>query len=197
MLLITYVGKYIGEVMDIQFAILGLLSWQPLSGYDLKKKIAESDVFYWSGNNNQIYNNLIALHKAGLVSREVLVQESLPAKKIYSITEAGKQQLRLQLLADPELPELRNHFLIQLAWADLLSAEELDGLLAGYENEINVQLRMRQEIKSTGDDMLTRTTREAYLWRNILEHIASFYLSELEWVKKIREDLLRQANAES
>ncbi len=179
--------------MDIQFAILGLLSWQSLSGYDLKKKIAESDVFYWSGNNNQIYNNLIALHKAGLVTQEVLVQESLPAKKIYSITETGKQQLRSQLLADPELPELRNHFLIQLAWADLLSAEELDALLAGYEDEINVQLRMRQEIKSSGDDVPTRTQRETYLWKMILDHVTSFYQSELEWVKKIREEL-RRAN---
>ena len=46
--------------MSIEYAILGLLSWKPFSGYDLKKIIAESEVYYWSGNNNQIYNSLVA-----------------------------------------------------------------------------------------------------------------------------------------
>src|SRR5512146_1518055 len=98
--------------MDIQYAILGLLSWKSLSGYDLKKIISGSDLFYWSGNNNQIYNSLILLHKQGLVSQQVLQQESLPAKKIYTITDTGRAALRGWLLSNPELPELRNNFLI-------------------------------------------------------------------------------------
>ena len=92
--------------MDIQYAILGLLSWQPFSGYDLKKIIAESELFYWSGNNNQIYNCLIALHKEGQVTQEVRYQESLPAKKVYSLTETGRERLRSWLQSSPELPEL-------------------------------------------------------------------------------------------
>ena len=175
--------------MDIQFAILGLLSWQPMSGYDLKKLIAESDVFYWSGNNNQIYNSLIALHKAGLVSQEVMVQENLPAKKIYTITEAGQQQLQAQLLVEPELPELRNHFLIQLAWAGSLTPVQMDRLLERYEAEIRVQLLMRQEQARNAGVRLNRTVRERYLWSQILEHIASFYQQELDWIRHVREDL--------
>jgi DNA-binding PadR family transcriptional regulator len=66
-----------GEVnLSIEYAILGLLSWKPFSGYDLKKIIAESDVYYWSGNNNQIYNRMVSLHKQGLVTQEVLPQSS-------------------------------------------------------------------------------------------------------------------------
>ncbi|MBA3075528.1 MAG: PadR family transcriptional regulator, partial [Anaerolineae bacterium] len=72
--------------MDLQSTILGLLSWKPFSGYDLKGIISESDLFYWSGNNNQIYKILLELQQAGLVTFEVHEQESLPAKKIYSVT---------------------------------------------------------------------------------------------------------------
>lgn len=175
--------------MDIQYTILGLLSWQSLSGYDIKKIIFESDVFYWSGNNNQIYNNLITMHKAGLISKEVRHQESLPSKKIYSITETGRQKLQAWLLSSPELPEIRNHFLIQLAWADMLSGNQLDNLLAGYEEEINVQLRMRQFELSDPGLAPNRTARESFLWRKILENVAAQYRHELDWVRQVREEL--------
>jgi DNA-binding PadR family transcriptional regulator len=173
--------------MDIQYAILGLLSWRSLSGYDLKKIISESDLFYWSGNNNQIYHSLIHLHKQGLVTQQVQYQESLPAKKIYSITSQGQAELRRWLLLNPELPELRNSFLIQLAWADTLSDEEIDDLLARYEREMDVQLRMRQaEIPSAAPD---RTPRETYLWRKILENRMAVYQHELDWVRQVRAGL--------
>jgi DNA-binding PadR family transcriptional regulator len=179
--------------MDIQFAILGLLSWQSLSGYDIKKIIAESEVFYWSGNNNQIYNSLIALHKQGLVTQEVIQQESLPAKKIYTLTKSGRQKLQEWLLSPPELPDLHNHFLIQLIWADLLSTGELDDLLARYEEEINVQLRMRQVQASQPPAAPSRTPRERYLWRSIVENIVNVYQNELNWVRQLRKDL-REVN---
>jgi DNA-binding PadR family transcriptional regulator len=177
----------------IQYAILGLLSWQPLSGYDLKKIISQSEVFYWSGNNNQIYTALIRLHGEGLVDRQILQQESLPAKKIYSITQQGRDELRRWLLSTAELPEVHNTFLIQLAWADMLTAEELDALLGRYEAEIDLKLRMQvreQREKSTRPEAAPRRTgREIYLWEQIAENQLSTYRNELNWVRRMREEL--------
>lgn len=175
--------------MDIQFAILGLLNWQPLSGYDIKKIITDSDVFYWSGNNNQIYNSLIALHKNGLVNQETIFQNSLPNKKIYSITVEGQEKLRSWLLAHPELPEFRNHFLIHLAWAEPLNTDELDNLLEKYEQEIEVQYRMRKFKAEQPGVAPHRSDRERYIWRKILENSAAMYRNELEWVRQMRKDL--------
>ena len=185
--------------MDIQYALLGYLSWQPFSGYDLKKLISESDLFYWSGNNNQIYNSLVDLYKRGLVSKEVQLQESLPAKKIYTITPEGRAELRRQMLAAPELPECHSNFLIQLAWAGDLSPEEIDSLLASYEEEITVQLRMRQVqagVQPASDSgagnrpaMPNRTAREQYIWQKILENLIAQYQHELDWVREVRNDL--------
>jgi DNA-binding PadR family transcriptional regulator len=184
--------------MDIQFAILGYLSWQPMSGYDLKKFISESDLFYWSGNNNQIYYSLIRLHKDGLVTQQVQQQESLPAKKIYTITEAGRAELRQWLLARPELPEFLNNFAIQLAWAEPLSAAEIDGLLAQYEEEIAVQVQMRlaqmDAPRQAHRDLRPgeapeRSPREVYLWRKIAENRLGLYQHELVWVRQVRSEL--------
>ena len=131
--------------MDLRGAILGLLDWKPASGYDLKRIISESEIFYWSGNNNQIYKSLIELEKEGMVTHQVLLQESLPAKKIYSITEKGRSELRQSLLAVPEAPETRKAILVHLAWAEMLPDEQLLALIDAYENELAARLRMLQE----------------------------------------------------
>jgi DNA-binding PadR family transcriptional regulator len=177
--------------MDIQHAILGILSWQPFSGYDIKRIISESDLFYWSGNNNQIYYSLVQLHQAELVTQEIQHQESLPTKKKYTITEKGRVELRKWILANPELPEFRNNFLIQLAWADQLSQPELDDLLGRYEDEIEIQLRMRQ----AGDRIIApdQTGRAKFLWKKIFENILATYQHELEWIRAVRREL-RDAN---
>jgi PadR family transcriptional regulator, regulatory protein AphA len=130
--------------MDLRAALLGLLSWRAASGYDLKRAISDSDIFYWSGNNNQIYKSLLELQAEGLVSHTVEQQEKLPAKKIYSLTPAGQAALRQALLAGPELPELHKGFLIQLAWAEPLSDEEVLALLDQYAAEVDNRLRMAQ-----------------------------------------------------
>lgn len=57
--------------MNLSSAILGLLDWKPFSGYDLKRIISGSDLYYWSGNNNQIYKVLLELWRERLVTFEV------------------------------------------------------------------------------------------------------------------------------
>ncbi len=173
--------------MDLRSAILGLLSWKPSSGYDLKRIISDSDVLYWSGNNNQIYKSLLELQREGLVTYEVHLQESLPAKKVYSITEKGKSELYQNLLTDPETPELHKSFLVQLAWAEMLSDEEILSLLNKYENEIANRLQMYQGQAARPGSSPGRSERERYLWKRIAENLIDAYQTELNWVRQTHE----------
>jgi DNA-binding PadR family transcriptional regulator len=175
--------------MSINHAILGFLSWSPLTGYDLKKKFAESDILYWSGNNNQIYRALVELHQQDFVTQEIHDQASGPSRKVYTITEKGSTELRRWLLSTPELPQLRNSFLVQLAWADRLETNELDSLLAAYEEEIRIKLLMLHEQNERRNDAPCRTPREIYLWEMITRNILSFYESQLAWVRQLRTEL--------
>lgn len=175
--------------MNIKFAILGFLSWQPLTGYDLKKVFADSVFVYWSGNNNQIYRTLMQLHKEDLVTNEVQHQENYPSRKIYTITEKGLNELREWVLSSPELPEIRNTFLIQLAWADQLQPNELDSLLEKYEYEVQMQLLMGQERIRRRRVNPARSPREAYLWDKIFENWIDSYENELSWARKVRNEL--------
>lgn len=176
--------------MSVKYAILGFLSWTPLTGYDLKKQFETSDIFYWSGNNNQIYKALVELHQEGLVTKEVQHQESLPSRKIYTITAAGVAALRQWVLTPPELPQVRQSFLVQLAWADLLSAVELDGLLAQYEEDVQTKRLMLLEQQQRNTDFPQRTPRERLLWEKIAANTLGFYDGELRWVQELRQELL-------
>lgn len=172
--------------MELRETILGLLSWKPASGYDLKRIIADSDVYYWSGNNNQIYKSLLELQKDGQVKYEVLLQENLPAKKIYSITDQGLAELHKSLLAEPQLPELHKNFLIQLAWAEMLSDGEIEGLLEHYEAELAIRLQMYQ---ARAENSPARSARERFLWERIHANQLAACASELEWVRQTRLEL--------
>lgn len=186
--------------MSIEHAILGLLSLNPLSGYDIKKMFEGSVALVWSGNNNQIYKTLVKLHEQGWVSRETQIQESSPTRKIYRITPTGEEELRRWVFTNPEVPQVKNPFLIQLAWADALSADELDDLLKRYENELQVQLsmlsfqRQQSNVSPSGISRdayiyipAARTPREKFLWNAILENWSSYYQSELDWIRKLRK----------
>lgn len=178
--------------MSIKYAILGLLSWKPFTGYDLKKVFERSSAMYWSGNNNQIYKSLVQLLDEGFVTSEVQHRENSPSKKVYTITEEGLTELKEWVLSSAEAPEIKNTFLIQLAWADLLSNDELNELLLRYENEIKMQLLLQQEKIRRGIDSPRRSPREIFLWNMISENLVCSYKNELDWVQRIRKELFEK-----
>lgn len=172
--------------MSIKYAILGLLSSKPSTGYEMKKVFEESLVMYWSGNNNQIYKSLIQLLDEGLVTSEVLHQETSPSKKVYTITTNGLVELKKWVLSPPEAPEFKKTFLVQLAWADQLNNEELNELLLKYENEIKIQLLLHQEKNRRGLYSPNRNPRETFLWNMISDNLISSLKGELDWIQKVR-----------
>ncbi len=177
--------------MSIQLAILGLLSWKPSSGYELKKVFEDSPYLYWSGNNNQIYKSLLELQKEELVSSKTIHQDGAPSKKIYSVTKKGISELKTWILSTTQAPEFKKPFLIQLAWSDMLSKQELDQLLTDYENEIESQLGKQKEKYDREKDWPNRSARETFLWNMISVNLMSTYQHELDWVRKVRQQLLR------
>ncbi len=167
--------------MAIKYVILGFLSETPLTGYDLKKKFSDSDLFHWSGNNNQIYRTLVELHDEQLVTIEVQYQESKPPRKIYTNTEAGLAALREWIVSPPELPQFRNSLLMQLNWAEQVDGKTLGKMLAAYADEVREHIVVLRE-------QMRRTVDGSGLRRRIVEHWIAFYELELAWVKDLRED---------
>lgn len=176
----------------IENVILGILSLQPLTGYDLKKVFMDSTLLYWSGNNNEIYRTLLALHRRGLLTCEVQYQESRPPRKVYTLTEAGKTALTEWVKAGAEEPQLRHSLLSRLAWAGSLQDDELDQLLVEAEDDAKNRLLFCQVQRRAApylNPQKARTERERQLWDGIWDYWLNFYGHEVDWLARLRAGL--------
>lgn len=173
--------------MTIEVAILGFLSYAPLSGYDLKKLLSQSESLHWSGNNNQIYRALVDLHEKGLVERDEEAPSAGPARKVYSLTEAGDAALRDSLLSAPELPEMRTPMLARLVGADTLSNEDLDRILTAYGDELRGKIWALEEMERRGDGIPDLgSERQRVIWQAMHQRAIAFYRAEMEWAATLR-----------
>ena len=73
--------------------ILGLLAQKPMSGYDIKHFLKSLSWLIGSPSFGSLYPALHNLLKDNLVTVKVLPREGKPSRKIYSITEAGREAL--------------------------------------------------------------------------------------------------------
>jgi DNA-binding PadR family transcriptional regulator len=72
-------------------AILSLLMRCPMSGYDISLQLRSPVSYYWQAKHSQIYPELSRLSEWGYVTYTVVGQQDRPDKKVYSITEEGRE----------------------------------------------------------------------------------------------------------
>ena len=107
--------------------LLGLLTIEPMSGYDLGLAIRASIGRFWNESYGQIYPNLKKLAAAGLVAAKTERQKGKPDRQVYSITAKGRTRLARWLAAEPQ-PEIpRNELLLKLFFGTQASPQTLIG----------------------------------------------------------------------
>jgi len=105
----------------INYVILGFLCHEPLTGYEIKKRIDNSLSFFWGGSYGSIYPTLDTLVSEGCVEKEQ--ETSGRGKIIYSITEKGRTLLKEWLVRPVEKDELRYETLLKLFFGSELGRE--------------------------------------------------------------------------
>ncbi len=78
----------------IKFLLLGLLARCSRHGYELKALFEQLFGGMWPLNPGQVYMTLERLEDAGLVTSKRVEQDLLPDRRVYSITEDGRQELK-------------------------------------------------------------------------------------------------------
>src|SRR5439155_5266384 len=87
-----------------EIAVLGLLAWRELSGYELTRSIDNSVRFFWSPARSRVYEILPRRVEAGRPAARTAPGARGPDKTLYRATRAGKAELRRRLDA-PTQPE--------------------------------------------------------------------------------------------
>ncbi|MET9021147.1 PadR family transcriptional regulator [Actinopolymorpha sp. NPDC004070] len=117
--------------MSLRYALLGLLSERPASGYALTQRFEQSlQKYAWHANHSQIYPELAKLAADGLVT---VVEEGARGRRTYAITDAGREALREWLLTSGGGPRrVRNEAVLRTFLLSTLEPADAALLLRGY-----------------------------------------------------------------
>ena len=96
-------------------SLLGILSLQSMSGYDIRKFVDENLGHFWKESYGQIYPMLRRMAGQGLVKARVKQsKKGKPDRQVYSLTPSGQAELRAWLAQPPQPPSPRNELLLKL-----------------------------------------------------------------------------------
>ena len=127
--------------MSVKTLCLGALSLQDGTGYDIKKLFEAAFSHFHSASYGSIYPALKQLEDGSLVDCRVEPGEKHPDRKLFSLTEAGRETLLEELTAMPASEQIRSNFLVLLFFAHLLPTEvlrdKLDQIEAYYVDELS------------------------------------------------------------
>jgi PadR family transcriptional regulator, regulatory protein AphA len=123
--------------MSLRYGILGLLNREPMTGYNLKKLFDQTLNNVWTASLSQIYRELTILEKDGLVTSEIREQDLRPDKKIYTITEDGKQSFQTWLMQSPGafVSPKRDEFMLRMFFGSAMGAGHVKEQLARFAED--------------------------------------------------------------
>ncbi len=162
-----------------KYAVLGMLSICPMSGYDIKKRVGESISNFWSESYGQIYPILKRLVDEELVTKTVERQSGKPDRHVYALTERGRKELQ-RWLAEGVVPKIeRNEFLLKLFFGEEVAAATN---IKHVEKYRELQLHLLEKYEAVEQEIKTKYADDANL---------SYWLMTLGYGQHVSQALLR------
>lgn len=177
--------------MSLEFAILGFLNYQPLSGYDLKKLFDHSVRHFWSADQSQIYRTLAKLTAGGLADVQIQEQTDRPDRKVYHITPAGREALRGWLSGPFPTESARSAPLVQVFFSGQLSDAEILAKFEEAAHFFRAILDQYEQVPQQSAETIqwVNSPREAFFWMLTLELGMKTMQTNLEWVESVIQRL--------
>lgn len=119
--------------------ILGLLSHESLTGYEIKKRMDTTFKFFWSASYGSIYPTLGSLVNDGMITKLESTDNGRD-KVVYTITDDGKEYLKKWLARPVTKDELRYETLLKVFFGDELGPNVI------LEHIHNFELKIKREL---------------------------------------------------
>src|SRR5581483_4705156 len=115
------------------YAVLGLLSIAPMSGYDVARA-GETVLGVWPMAKSQVYGELTRLEQLGHIRARDVAQVKLPNKRVFQLTRRGEAALD-EWVVDSEFEpsRLRVPFLAKLLFGHRMAPSTVRAQLAAYK----------------------------------------------------------------
>jgi len=177
--------------MVAKLVILGLLRDGPMHGYEIKRRIEHEEMAEWAGiSYGAIYFALNELTKEGFVE-QIGTQRvgRRPSRKIYRITERGREEFLVLLRQTLSMVENRIDPLdVGLRFMDALPRQELRSLLGLRKEKLkNIFALLAQE----RDQLVAQHREEPFLETicTIVDHGLAQLQAEIRWLTGVLDKL--------
>lgn len=128
--------------MNVRTICLAILYDGEASGYEIRKLSVEGEYSYFiDASYGSIYPALAKLEAERLVTSRVELQDGKPAKKVYSITPAGRTAFINSLFEKLGDDEYRSEFLLFARFASELPASLVESRLNERLEQIDAELK--------------------------------------------------------
>lgn len=175
--------------MSLEHAILGFLHYSPFSGYDLKKAFDTSVRHFWPADQSQIYRTLGRLADKGWANLEIVEQADRPDRKVYHLTDAGREELRRWLGSPLPVKEHRNANLVQVFFAGQMNDDEVLAIFEREAERVRDTLARYDQVPGEAQPYvdMVGSPREAFFWFLTLECGTYMFRSQLAWLESVIE----------
>jgi DNA-binding PadR family transcriptional regulator len=152
--------------MSLRHGVLGLLSEQPLHGYQVRSRFEDMLGGSWEVNIGQVYATLQRLERDGMVRAAGARGDR--GKLIYELTDLGRSELQ-SWLAEPDSgpQQLRQEVYVKLLLAARVANGGLPELLSkqkrAYLQRLKDVASLEERARSEGKDDLALLLRGALL----------------------------------
>lgn len=183
--------------MPLKHAILGLLNYQNMTGYDIDQYFKSSVAFFWHAQTSQIYKELTSLSKLTWVDCDVIYQTDKPNKKMFHITEEGKLELH-RWLANADLDEImkyKNPLLIKIFFSSTIDIDQTMRLLEKYIQNCAVIIdNMNEDLNKIPEfEAKIHKENESFYWGMTMTYGFMYYQNEIKWanwcIDKLKEKI--------
>lgn len=167
----------------MDYVLLGLLSHEPMTGYEMKKRLDTSLKFFWGGSYGSIYPTLNQLEQEGKVTKEDT--SSNGREKIsYSITDTGREALKDWLKKPAEKDEIRYETLLKLFFGNETGFDGAKEHIDRFEEKCKDELQILNMFAENLSHYLEDDTHK-YYYLTVRFGIRT-YESYLDWCKEAR-----------
>ncbi len=143
--------------MSLRHALLVSLSRKQGTGYEITYEFDRGLGFFWPASHQQIYQELGKMATEGLVAFKRVQQTDKPPKKIYRLTENGKQSLVEWLASPVDMPAVKDPLLIKLFAGHLIPTQtlldEIDRHIADNTEILSRYRSIEQQYFSNPDEL--------------------------------------------
>ncbi|CAN5229383.1 PadR family transcriptional regulator [soil metagenome] len=100
--------------MALEHAILVSLAERSASGYDLARRFDKSIGHFWNASHQQIYKVLGRMESEKWVASDLVAQDGRPDKRVYAVTEEGRDELMRWSREPAAIEPLRSEFAVKM-----------------------------------------------------------------------------------